>query len=348
MSTTHNKQLKTKRPIGKVCDYNDVMLKRSSAPLSSGYILGFKMDAEGVNIAYGNHSGIISERAGFKPDTTQSFQSFLGLISQHSDKLLNIIQAQHLPLPELVSISIAGSYNAQQGLLTSSRDFPSWKNEPLKSQFQLLFNLPTIIEKSADAGALAEMLFGTAQNLKDFSFIDLGPNISLANVINTKLQAPVNPHAGLIGRNKLPQFKKEAEDYIPSLNDLCSSAGIVAQAISTQASHWDPEVSIYQIINAALNDDPYAVELLAEAGTALGQGLAPYIHLLRQDMILIGFPLCLAGELFSEPVFKAAQMSTGLGLEEMPKIIGSALGNRLPELQALAPAIHAVRHQTQA
>lgn len=327
-------------------DYNEDMLQTPRVSPYSSYIIGFKLDAEAVNIVYGSQSGIISERIRFVFDPTQSFQSFLAMVSQHSDKLLNIVQAQHLPLPELASLSVTGSYNAPQGLLVSSRDFPAWKNETIKSQFQLLFNLPIYIEKHAKAGAIAEMLFGAAQESKDFSFLDMGTSLSLANIINGQLQAPSNAHAGAIGRLRLPSLKTHPDDPAPTLNEFCSASGIVAQALRKQAAHWDPETTIYQIINAAQNDDPYAIELLAEAGTILGQSLAPYIHLMRQEMIILGFPLCLAGSLFSEPVFKAAQAATGLGLDEMPKILASPLANRLPELQALAPAIHAVRNQT--
>lgn len=327
-------------------DYNEAMLQTPKMSPYSSYILGFKVDAEAVNMVYGSQSGIISERVSFNLDPGQSFQSFLGLISEHSDKLLNIVQAQHMPLPELTSLSIAGSYNAQQGLLVSARDFPAWKNEALKSQFQLLFNLPVYIEKHAKAGAIAEMLFGAAQDVKDFSFLDLSTGITMETVINNKPQSPTTAHAGAIGRLRLAHLKASPETLAPTLNELCSAPGIVTQALVKQSAHWDPETTIYQIINAAKNDDPYAIDLLAEAGNILGQSLAPYIHLLRQDLLVIGFPLCLAGTLFSEPVFKAAQAATGLGLDEMPKILPSSLGNRLSELQALAPAIYAIRNQT--
>lgn len=333
-------------PYAPFSDYNEAMLQTPKVSPYSSYVIGFKVDAEAVNIVYGSQSGIISERVSFSLDPGQSFQSFLSLLSQQSDKLLNIVQAQHLPLPELASLSITGNYNTQQGFLVSARDFPAWKNESLKSQFQLLFNLPIHIEKHAKAGAIAEMFFGAAQEVKDFSFLDLGTSITLASVVNGIPETPGSAYAGAIGRLRLTQFKESLEAQAPTLNDLCSAKGIVNQALIKQSTHWDPETNIYQIINAAQNDDPYAIDLLNEAGNILGQGLAPYIHLLRQELLVIGFPLCLAGKHFSEPVFKAAQAATGLGLDEMPKILPSNLGNRLPELQALAPAIYAIRNQT--
>jgi len=323
------------------------MLQAPKINAYANYILGLNISADDIILVYGNHSGIISERNSFKPETDQSFQSFLGLISQHSDTLLNIARAQHLPLPERVSVSIAGNYDTQSGILISSRDFPAWKSESLKSQLQLLFNLPVFIEKDATAGAQAESLFGAAQDLRDFVFIDLRQNLSMAFSAQGRIFSPSNPHAGAIGRIRRFQDMDTGNELPPTLNELCGSAGIVRQALITQASHWDPEVSIFQIINAAQNNDPYAIELLNKAGTHLGHHLAPYIHLLRPEAIILGFPGALAGDIFSEPVFKAAQDNTGLGLDEMPRVIPSALGNRLPELQALAPAIYAMRHQSE-
>jgi len=320
------------------------MLQAQKAGAYANYILGMNITAEETILVYGNQSGIISERISFKPEVNQSFQNFLALISQHSDKLLNLARAQHLPLPERVSVSIAGNYDAQQGILISSRDFPAWKNEPLKSQLQLLFNLPVFVEKNAVAGAQAEKLFGAAQDLRDFVFIDLGHNLSMAFSAQGKIFSPSNPHAGAVGRVRLCQESDTSGEGPLTLNEQCSSVGIVRQALATQASHWDPQVTVYQIINAARNDDPYAIEILGKAGASLGHHLAPYIHLLRPEAIILGFPASLAGEIFSEAVFKAAQQSTGLGLDEMPRVIPSPLGTRLPELQAIAPSIHATRY----
>ncbi len=202
------------------------------------------------------------------------------------------------------------------------------------------------MKKNAVAGAQAEKLFGATQDLRDFVFIDLGHNLSMAFSAQGKIFSPSNPHAGAVGRVRLCQESDASGEGPLTLNEQCSSVGMVRQALATQASHWDPQVTIYQIINAAHNDDPYAIEILGKAGASLGgHHLAPYIHLLRPEAIILGFPASLAGEIFSEPVFKAAQQSTGLGLDEMPpRIIPSPLGARLPELQAIAPSIHATRY----
>lgn len=322
------------------------MLQAPKPSAYANYILGLNISAEEIILVYGNQSGIISERLSFLAEAEQSFQNFITLISQHSDKLLNITQAQRLPLPELISVSIAGNYDPKQGILISSRDFSAWKNEALKSQLQLLFNLPVHIEKAATAGARAESLFGTAQNLNDFLFIDLGHNISMAFSSQNVISNPGNPQAGAIGRVKPYQNSTQTGQIPLTLNELCSAPGIVQQALLTQSSHWDPNVTIYQIINAARNDDPYAIEILAIAGATLGDNLTPYIHLFRPEAIILGFPGALAGTVFSEAVFKAAHQSSNLGLDEMPEIIPSILGNRLPDLQALAPAIYATRNQS--
>ena len=321
------------------------MLQATNINTYANYILGLNITTEEIILVYGNQSGIISERLSFKAEANQSFQSVLGLISQHSDKLLNIVRAQHLPLPELISVSIAANYDSQQGIIISSRDFPAWKNETLKFQLQLLFNLPVHIEKVATAGAQAESLFGITQDMDDFLFIDFGHNISMAFSSQSEIISLNNPHAGAIGRLRLHQDNAPTSERPLTLNELCSAPGIVQQALTSQSSHWDPNVTIYQIINAAKNNDPYAIEIVTNAGMTLGLNLAPYIHLLRPEVIVLGFPNALANEIFSEAVFKAAHQSTNLGLEEMPKIIPSALGNRLPELQALAPATIATRNQ---
>ena len=114
---------------------------------SANSILGLNLDGERLLIVYGSPSGLVHERLSVSIPASRSFQAILKLITTSADRLLMITQAQRLPLPDCVSVSITGNYDPLSGILESSSDFQEWKSEPLKSQLGLRFNLPVFIEQ---------------------------------------------------------------------------------------------------------------------------------------------------------------------------------------------------------
>ncbi|MEN6580535.1 MAG: hypothetical protein ABFD05_07875, partial [Anaerolineaceae bacterium] len=75
----------------------------------------------------------------------------------------------------------------------------------------------------------------------------------------------------------------------------------------------------------------------------LGDNLAPLIHLLRPRQITIAYPVSLVAANFLPPLRAAAAAASGLGGLELPQFTASQFGHRQPELEALAPAISALR-----
>jgi len=104
-------------------------------------ILGLNLDGERLLLVYGGPSGMVQERLSVAMPANKSFPAILELITASADRLLMVTQAQRLPLPDCVSVSITGNYDPVSGSLESAPDFPEWKSEPLKSQLGLRLSL---------------------------------------------------------------------------------------------------------------------------------------------------------------------------------------------------------------
>jgi len=153
---------------------------RSDKPLQetySGHVLGIHLAGEALLVVYGNLNGMVYERLAAPISQEQSFPAILELIMVQADKLLTLTQAQHLPIPDRVSVAISGDFDEETGVLKSALDFPQWRQEPVRSQLSVRFNLPVSIEQKANAGALAEYYFGAGQKAHDFVFISMDPEI---------------------------------------------------------------------------------------------------------------------------------------------------------------------------
>ncbi|NMD26850.1 MAG: ROK family protein, partial [Chloroflexi bacterium] len=147
------------------------MLRKEAFLNGSSNILGINLDGERLLVVYGSPTGIIYERLSAPVPAQVSFSAVLELIMVQADRLLTLTQAQHLPVPDRVSAAISGNLDAETGILGSAVDFPLWKQEPVRSQLSLRFNLPVVIEQKANAGALAEYYFGGGQGVRNLVFI---------------------------------------------------------------------------------------------------------------------------------------------------------------------------------
>jgi len=317
--------------------------QKSNGRPAGNYILGINIDSDHVLLVYGSPSGTISERLAFPSPRQESFQSLMAEISSHADRLLMITQSQRLPLPDVVSVSVCGNYDTQTKILSSSADFPQWKSESLCSQLNLRFNLPVYVESKANAGLQAEFLFGSISQQEQTVYVSFQPRIRVAISMNGRLYSSTGGFSGALGNLQLPDINFPGQGQSLYLNDVASAAGLVRFAQSRHPTHWEADAVPGDIISGVLEGDPYGIEVVTEAATIFGSQLQALMHVLRPVNFVVGYPFNLLGEHWVRPMTETIVTTTGLGTGQLPNISPSALGARQPELEALAPAIMALR-----
>lgn len=313
------------------------MLKTQSNQQSTNNILGINLDGERLLLVYGSLTGSVYETMASPLLNKDSFTTILDQLSVDADKLLSLVQAQRLPLPDRVSVAVTGDYDNEPGILRSSEDFPELKDVSIRSQISMRFNIPVFMEQKANAGALAEYLFDKGKNSRNLVFLSLEPVLRLGILTDGKIYRNPGGTAGNIGlldSGVLHPIQKTPLSY----NQICSSKGMLRTIINTHTQHWEHDVSLLQIIQDANKGDPYAWESFAEIGKFLGQALAGTTMVLRPEMIVLGYPGCLLGKMFEQAVSQGIADATGLVDSKLPQVLVSNLGIHLPELQALAPA----------
>lgn len=318
------------------------MFSKPNSGNTSNYILGINIDSERTLLVYGNPSGLVSERLAFPSPSNESFATFVSEVSSNADRLLMITQALRLPLPDVISVSVAGNYDSQTGVVSSSLEFFNWKSELLRSQLELCFNLPVYAEKKADAGMLAEILFGSHSELNQAIYLTFSPHIRLSLLSEGMLYRNHGATAGALGRLILP-FISGVSEKKQTLNDLASGVGLLRFAQQLHPTHWDADLNLQTFLQSAIDNDPYSLEVIDIAAGLVGKSLDSIVHILHPDTIIVGYPYHLLGERWIKPMTDSLSKASGLGVGLLPRISPSTLGARQPELEALAPAIFALR-----
>lgn len=323
-------------------------MPRSEKPAqtqSTNNVLGMNIDGERILLVYASLTGLVYERLVVPTPNRESFEAILELITVQADKLLNLTKAQHLPVPDHLSVAISGNYDNDTGILGSASDFLNWKAVPLRSQLALRFNLPVFIEQKANAGALAEYYFGSAQNIHNLVFVSMSPYLRVGILADGKPYRNPGGTSGQIGNFPLVPGDPTGLGRPVFLDEYVSSHGLLELAKIRHPNHWEQNIDLMQIIQDAHSGDPFAREIFQEAGEWLGEGLTCLTTLLRPEMIIVGYPGCLIDEYFLAPARAVLAQIANLTESQLPKLVSSQLCSRLPELEALAAVVHAARNR---
>ena len=218
----------------------------------------------------------------------------------------------------------------------------AWRDEPLKARLESVLDLPVIIENDANAAAWGEFRFGAAAEAEDMVLITVGTGIGGGVVIDGVLLrgafgvaaelghmrvVPGGIRCGCGNRGCWEQYAsgtalvREARELVVSgtpraarLSELCAG---------DPASLTGPAVT-----RAAAEGDPAAVELVADLGEWIGEGVASVAAILDPELVVLGGGVSEAGSLLIDPALVAFRRQlTGRGYRPEARFTVATLGN---------------------
>ncbi len=208
-----------------------------------------------------------------------------------------------------IGLSTPGTVDLKEGVLIFAPNL-HWRNVPFRKIFSDYTKLNIYIENDANAATIAEHLFGTARECRDFLFVFAGVGIGSGLFLNGNLYRGKNGYAGEIGHS--PIMAEPSPTVCHCGNRGCwetyanqySIIQRVQARLEVKRSSIIPKLmadqnavlSIPLIKQAADLGDAEAIESFTEAGHAMGKGFAGLINIFNPEKIILGGPLSLAGE----------------------------------------------------
>ena len=243
------------------------------------------------------------------------------------------------PAVSAVGVGAAGLIDASRGVVLSAPNL-AWRNVALGSMLEDRLGLPVAVDNDANVAALAEALYGAGRDAGDQVTVTLGTGVGGGIIIDGRIYrgargvgaeighmvigGPSGPPCGCGNRGCL-----EALASGTAMGRMARErAGEPAARAVLEAANGSPDAITGEIVGAvALSGDPFACEVLAEAGRWLGLGLGSLVNLLDPAVIIVGGGAAAPGELILGPA-RAAMTSTIIGVEarEPPPVVPAALG----------------------
>jgi len=207
------------------------------------------------------------------------------------------------------------------------------------------FSVPVVLTNDANAAAIGEMVFGAAQNVKNFVTITLGTGLGSGIVVNGEIVNGADGFAGEIGHTTvIPDGRQCNCGKKGCLETYASATGVVRTVQKLLGSSIEKselgsvpfnQLNSKMIWEAAKKGDRLAQEAFEYTGKLLGMKLADTVAHLSPEIIFLTGGLSNAGEYIFEPtrkyleenlmdIFKGKVQVLPSGITENPAVMGAA------------------------
>ncbi len=277
----------------------------------------------------------------------RSPEEVLASLANHARDLINAHSSEAATILG-VGVSCGGPLDIKTGTILAPPNLKRWVAVPVKRLLEDSLCMEVRVENDANATALAEWKFGAGQGAKNLVFLTMGTGIGGGIILDGRLIHGTNDLAGEIGHQTIvmngPLCSCGKRGCLEALASGPSIARLAREsmrygrqkAVLVKAGGKPEQITAEHVIRAAKEGDAFATEVLAEAGTYMGVGIANLIQILNPEVIILGTIAVHAGDLILEPIKAAVNEYAWSKSANVCRIVPAALGDRAQDLAAIA------------
>jgi len=254
--------------------------------------------------------------------------------------------------PAAVGISCGGPMSSQSGLILGPPNLPGWDYVEIVKQLKAEFKLPTFLENDANAGALAEWIYGAGRGFQNVIFLTCGTGLGEGFILDGRLYRGKQDLGGEVGHIRMEPDGPIGYFKHGSLEGFASGSGLTQLARKRLVQQHAPSVldktepgkiSSKDVGEAALEGDALAIELVRTTGEYLGRGIAILIDILNPECVVLGSMAVRLGNLLLDPVWEEVQKEALEPAWRNCKILPAQLAANIGDVAALCVARYNLR-----
>lgn len=309
-------------------------------------ILGIDIGGTKCAVALGRSDGKILGRKAMATEVDRlSPQDVLERLAAIARELMASTKDADRPIG--VGVSCGGPLDTKTGIIHSPPNMPEWKAVPVRAFFEKALKLPVRIENDANATALAEWKYGAGKGTQNFVFLTMGTGIGGGLILDGRLYRGTNDLAGEIGHQTIlmngplcgcgKRGCLEALASGPAIARLARESMVYGRhkKVLALAGGRPADITAAHVVEAANSGDAFARQILEEAGTYMGLGIANVIQILNPERIALGTIAVHAGEHILNPIRAAVAEYAWKRSADVCQILPAALGDEAQDLAAI-------------
>ncbi len=317
------------------------------------YVCGIEIGGRGQRVVIADGSGRIAGQArsiDSMAPAAGALETVRGLIDQ-------ACHSSEISLERIVQIGVAfgGPVDVNRGLTLLSHRVPGFENFPLVNLLEEDLKIPTVLDNSARASALGEILYGAARGSSDVVYVHLGTGVGGGIIVDGRLLHGASSTAGEFGHMVVSIGGPICSCGKPGhLEAYAAAPSIVARFRERLESdsradmkRWSnpSTITVKAIFDAARRDDQVAKDIVTETVQVLGLAVANLITTLNPATVIVGGSVSDVGSLLMDPLSARVRQYSFPSAARRVRLSASQLGPDATVLGAVALALKGLRDQ---
>jgi glucokinase len=320
----------------------------------SNVYLGFDVGGTKIAVSLGSAQGLLiaSERVISKDRTPEEVLPEIVEVGK------NLITDNGFFADDLHAIGIGAPapMDIEKGTI-SPCNMSAWKNVPIRDYLAKEFKVKTYFDNDANAGALAEWLFGSGFGCQDMVYLTLSTGIGGGIIANGKLITGATLLAGEMGHVILDINGPLCECG----NRGCYEAFCGGKAIANRMKEelvglpdcrlveiagGLEKVDIYALEKGVRENEPYSLGMWQRMCLRHAQAIGNIISTLSPKMVVLGTLAFATKDIFMPPVLKEVPRFVFAPMRGSYELTTSSLGREIGEYSGLAVALYGLHNKS--
>ena len=284
------------------------------------YVVGAKLTEDHITFALTNLDADVIGRLTLENPSVDPDE----VAQRMADGIHRLVAESHIQRSRLlgVGIGMAGILDAEMGVCLQS-PILGWKNVPFADLVEQRTILPVYIDNDVNTLTLVEKLYGAGVGSNHFLTITVGRGIGLGIVVNGQL------YRGMGGAGEFGHTVLDPHGYVCD----CGKRGCLETFVGDpwllrraeeQSLHFD---TIDELFYAAQNGQQEMIDLIQQAGTTLGYGIAILVNILNPQLLIFSGEGMRYGEMLLKPMREALYANSMTTLNKGLKLHTEPLGD---------------------
>lgn len=242
-----------------------------------------------------------------------------------------------------IGISSIGPIDDIKGLILSPPDFGEVCNFNIVDFFKSLSPLPIFLINDANAGALAEKMYGLGKNIDNYIYLHIMNGIGAGLVLENKIYTGNLGQGGEIGHTSL-NFNgplcscgnRGCLDCYTSISNILKKANDFSYLSPNSKILKIKNLSLKDLIDQANNEDLLAMFLMDEFCTYISYALSNILTIIDSSSIIIGYDCKISGNFIEKTISKKLNSLKGFAKYKNITITHSFFNSQAPLIGAAA------------